>query len=80
MRHYRAILQDIEQYMFNRNLKEDLEGLQAIVNSGVVEHELCSHAGTWLATFMMYCGFEEPVQDLIGEFFDYCEANSIRFI
>jgi hypothetical protein len=80
MRHYKAILQDIEKYMSSHGLKEDLESLQAIVNSGIVEYELCSQAGTWLATFMMYCGFDEPVQDLIGEFFDYCELNKIRFV
>ena len=80
MRNYLTILQDIEQYMSSHGLKEDFSSLQAIVISGIPERELCSDAATWLATFQMYCGFDAPVQDLICEFFEYCNSNNIRFI
>jgi hypothetical protein len=77
MRDHLTILKDIEQYLSNHSLTDDLQSLQEEVQASATGGELCSRAGTWLLTFQVYSEYDQTVQDLINEFIEYCHSNGI---
>ena len=80
MRHYLDILKDIEKYMTDNNLTEDIESLHDWQKGFIKEAEFCSGTATWLYTFQVYTTYNEVLFDLIDEFASYCDSKDIRFI
>ena len=81
MRHYLDILKEIEKFMTDNHLSEDLESLHDWQKQFTEEVKFCSATATWLYTFQAYttCN-EEALFELIDEFASYCSSKGIHFI
>ncbi|NRF37439.1 hypothetical protein [Pedobacter foliorum] len=79
MRHYLNILKDIEKYMNDNHLSQDLENLHDWQNDFTGEAEFCSTTATWLYTFQVYSIHYETLMGLIDEFGSYCRSKGINF-
>lgn len=53
MRHYSDILKDIEKYLVDNNLNQDLESLHDWQKHFIEEAKFCSGTATWL--YRLYC-------------------------
>lgn len=80
MRHYVDILKDIERYMTDNDLSQDLENLHDWQKDFANEVEFCSGTATWLYTFQVYTKYNESLMNLIDEFGSYCQSKGIHFI
>jgi hypothetical protein len=80
MRHYSDILNDIEKYLADNNLNQDIESLHDWQNNFIDEANFCSGTATWLYTFQVYTRYNESLMALIDEFGLYCQTKGIHFI
>jgi hypothetical protein len=80
IRHYSDILKDIENYMSENHLINDLESLHDWQSSFSGEANFCSGTATWLYTFLIYGAYSESMCDLIEEVGSYCVARDIHFV
>jgi len=80
IRHYSDILKDIENYMAENHLIDDLKSLHDWQSTFSDEANFCSGTATWLYTFQVYGTYNESMSNLIDEFGSYCVAKGIHFV
>jgi len=77
MRDHLTILEDIERYLAENGLDQDLKELQDEARAAATGSELCLRVGTWLATYHACSKADPAIDGLIEEFLAYCHFNGL---